>query len=156
MAEDYPAVAIHAYKRFIKLKPDKSLDYLDFLLRNDLLKEALSFYVDLLEMKELPFASKLKSRLELWLELSEFVAKYPSRAQSLKTPADTLIRYAIAKYPEEAGRLWIFLADYYSRLGYFGKARDVFEEALAQLTSVKDFGVIFNAYMKFEEAMLDS
>ena len=49
----------------------------------------------------------------------------------------------------------MLLADYYSRLGLFGRARDVFEEALAQLTSVRDFGLIFNAYLKFEEAMLD-
>ena len=37
----------------------------------------------------------------------------------------------------------------------FGQAREVFEEALAQLASVRDFGVIFNAYVKFEEAMLE-
>lgn len=40
-------------------------------------------------------------------------------------------------------------------MGQFSKAREVFEEALASLTSVKDFGVIFNAYLKFEEAMLE-
>ena len=40
-------------------------------------------------------------------------------------------------------------------MGMFGQAREVFEEALAQLASVRDFGVIFNAYVKFEEAMLE-
>lgn len=40
-------------------------------------------------------------------------------------------------------------------MGLFGQAREVFEEALAQLASVRDFGVIFNAYVKFEEAMLE-
>ena len=40
-------------------------------------------------------------------------------------------------------------------MGQFSLAREVFEEALAQLASVRDFGVIFNAYVKFEEAMLE-
>ena len=40
-------------------------------------------------------------------------------------------------------------------MGMFGEAREVFEEAMAQLANVRDFGVIFNAYVKFEEAMLE-
>jgi pre-mRNA-splicing factor SYF1 len=47
------------------------------------------------------------------------------------------------------------LADYYTRIGRFIKARKVFEEALSKLTSVRDFGIIYNAYLKFEEAMLE-
>lgn len=66
-----------------------------------------------------------------------------------------ILRHALSQYSDEAGRLWIFLADYETRLGLFGKARDAFEEALAQLNRARDFGIIFNAYMKFEEAMLE-
>ena len=47
------------------------------------------------------------------------------------------------------------MADYYTRIGRFIKARKVFEEALSKLTSVRDFGIIYNAYLKFEEAMLE-
>ena len=47
------------------------------------------------------------------------------------------------------------MADYYTRIGRFVKARKVFEEALSKLTSVRDFGIIYNAYLKFEEAMLE-
>lgn len=65
------------------------------------------------------------------------------------------MRHAIRHYSEQAGKLWVFLGDYFTRLGEFSKAREVFEEALASLTSVRDFGVIFNAYLKFEEAMLE-
>lgn len=43
------------------------------------------------------------------------------------------------------------MAEYYTRRGLIGKARDTFEEALAQITTARDFGIIFNAYMKFEE-----
>jgi len=37
----------------------------------------------------------------------------------------------------------------------FGKARDTFEEALSELNKARDFGIIFNAYMKFEEGILE-
>ena len=66
-----------------------------------------------------------------------------------------MLRHAIRHYTEQSGKLWVFLGDYYTRLGLFGQAREVFEEALTQLASVRDFGIIFNAFVKFEEAMLE-
>mmetsp|Transcript_11599 Transcript_11599/g.15715 ORF Transcript_11599/g.15715 Transcript_11599/m.15715 type:complete len:131 (-) Transcript_11599:1453-1845(-) len=89
------------------------------------------------------------------MELCEFMAKYPSRARKLAVKPEELLRHAIRHYSEQSGKLWVFLGDYYTRLGEFSKAREVFEEALASLTSVRDFGVIFNAYLKYEEAMLE-
>ena len=154
-AEDYPQTAQAAFRRYIQLKPQHTLDYIDFLLKHDLLEEALQLYVKVLDDENLVAQKQKKTRFELWMELSEFLAKHPDRAQSLGKAPDELLRHAIRKYTEESGRLWVLLADYYTRLGLFGKSRDVFEEALAQLTSVRDFGVIFNAYLKFEEAMLD-
>ena len=62
-----------------------------------------------------------------------------------------MLRHAIRKYTDEVGKLWIFLAEFWIRKGIFGRARDVFEEALASITTARDFGIIFNAYMKFEE-----
>jgi pre-mRNA-splicing factor SYF1 len=54
------------------------------------------------------------------------------------------------------GRLWICLADYYLRQGLFGRSRDVFEEALSSVSTARDFGIVFNAYMKFEEQMIEA
>ncbi len=48
------------------------------------------------------------------------------------------------------------MADYYIRLGHFEKARDVYEEGLNSVQTVRDFGVIFDAYMQFEESMLSA
>ena len=63
-----------------------------------------------------------------------------------------LIRHALRRYTDEVGKLWICLADYYIRQGLFGSARDVFEEAVSVgVTTARDFGIVFNAYMKFEE-----
>jgi len=89
------------------------------------------------------------------MEMCEFISRHPKRSQHLKVNGELILRHALAQYSDEGGRLWIFLADYHTRMGLFGKARDAFEEALAQLNRARDFGIIFNAYMKFEEAMLD-
>ena len=55
------------------------------------------------------------------MELSEFIAKYPQRASHLQ--AEDILKQATERYPEEAAKLWIYRADYYSRMGLFEKAR---------------------------------
>lgn len=62
------------------------------------------------------------------------------------------------------------LADYFIRQGLFQKARDVFDEALAnvflislksfytnylKILTARDFGIVFNAYVKFEEEFVN-
>lgn len=42
------------------------------------------------------------------------------------------------------GRLWTSLADYYIRRGLIEKARDVYEEGLTTVTTVRDFSLIFD------------
>ena len=50
--------------------------------------------------------------------------------------------------------MWICLGDYYIRQGLFDKARLIFETALDCVLTARDFGIVFNAYVKFEEEML--
>lgn len=65
------------------------------------------------------------------MELCEFIAKYPLRVQKLPHKPDLLIRNALSLYTDASGKLWVFLADYYSRMGLFEQARETYEEALA-------------------------
>jgi len=48
LAEDHPHTAKAVYDRFLVLKPEKSLEYLSFLLEHDMLEDALSLYYKLL------------------------------------------------------------------------------------------------------------
>lgn len=52
------------------------------------------------------------------------------------------------------GRLWISLADYYIRRSMFERARDVYEEGMCSVVTVRDFGLIFDALTHFEESLL--
>ena len=47
------------------------------------------------------------------------------------------------------------LADYFTRIGNFERARDVFEEALGKVQTSRDFGIVFNAYSKLEEELVN-
>jgi pre-mRNA-splicing factor SYF1 len=57
-------------------------------------------------------------------------------------------------YPEDAGKIWVKMNDYFIRLGEFEKARELLEEAIESVDNAKDFGIIFSAYVKFSEEMI--
>ena len=69
---------------------------------------------------------------------------------------DAIIRDGLRRFSDETGRLWCALANYYIRLGAFDRARDVFEGALTTVVTVRDFGMVFDAFAAFEEQMLSA
>lgn len=69
---------------------------------------------------------------------------------------EKLLAEGIKKYSEQVGVLWVKLSDYFIRLGQFERARETLENALNSIDSAKDFGLIFNAYCKFEEEMINA
>ncbi|KAL3596344.1 hypothetical protein D5086_007981 [Populus alba] len=85
----------------------------------------------------------------LWQEAAERHAKEVSGLN-----VDAIIRGGIRKFTDEVGRLWTSLADYYIRRELFEKARDIFEEGMTTVVTVRDFSVIFDAYSQFEESMV--
>ena len=52
------------------------------------------------------------------------------------------------------GKLWTSLADYYIRQGMMEKARDIYEEGLNTVTTVRDFSLIFDTLTHFEESLI--
>ena len=56
------------------------------------------------------------------------ISKYPDEITCVDCEA--VIRHAIKLYTDEVGNLWVALAEYYIRQGYFEKARNIFEEAI--------------------------
>lgn len=64
---------------------------------------------------------------------------------------ERLFRQAISKFSVDKGRLWVCLANYFIISEKFNKARELFEEALVKVQTKKDFTLVFDAYLKFEE-----
>ena len=65
-----------------------------------------------------------------------------------------LFRSGLRRYTDQVGLLWNSLADYYIRAGLFERARDVYEESIQTVTTVRDFTQVFDAYAQFEELSL--
>lgn len=57
---------------------------------------------------------------------------------------------------EMEGTLWTRLAEYHIRSGDFELARSVYEEALDAITRVRDFSLVFDAYVRFEEGVIEA
>lgn len=137
-----------AYRRYLKLIPECTEDYIDYLVSVDLLDEACELLVKIINDDK--FRSKNgKSRHQLWNELCELMSNNPDKVVNLKV--DPIIREGIKKYTDQVGALWNSLANYFIKSKVFMKARDIYEEAMVCVSTVNDFSKVFDAYMLFLE-----
>lgn len=91
----------------------------------------------------------------MWMRLCDICSAHPECiVNSTAINFDAIIRSGITRFSDEVGRLWNSLADYYIRLGQFERARDVYEEAINSVTTVRDFSIVFDMYVKVEESVL--
>jgi pre-mRNA-splicing factor SYF1 len=103
------------YDRYVKFNPLAKEDYIEFLLESDDLESALLVYRDILDDEGF-ISQKDKSEFQIWLEFCEFISKNPDRVpKELNSPV--ILKQAIARYQDEAGKLWIMLADFHTRSG---------------------------------------
>jgi len=61
-----------------------------------------------------------------------------------------------ASLGEMEGTLWTKLAQFHIRMGEFELARSIYEEAMENVTRVRDFSLIFDGYIKFEEGVIEA
>ncbi|CAG0878572.1 unnamed protein product [Darwinula stevensoni] len=146
-----PETAVRVYRRYLKLRPEEAEDYIEYLQSVGRLDEAAQHLAHLVNKDD--FISKHgKSHHQLWNELCELISKNPDKVKSLNV--DAIIRSGLRRYTDQIGHLWNSLADYYIRSGLFERARDIFEEAIQTVTTVRDFTQVFDAYAQFEELTL--
>ena len=111
----------------------------------------------------------------MWHELCDILSKNPTKIVSVKV--EPILRQGIEKYVDQVGQLWNSLASYYIGLGNFErvnlkllkifaqvklraffiggiKARDIYEEGMTKVLTVRDFTQIFDAYSQFEESLI--
>lgn len=148
---DIPETAVRVYKRYLKLQPEEAEDFIDYLRGMGRLDEAAVRMADIVNDER--FISKEgKSKYQLWSELCDLVSKNPDHVHSLNVEA--IIREGIKRYTDQQGRLWNALAEYFTRSCLFEKARDVYEEAIASVLTIRDFSQVFDAYAQSEERLI--
>lgn len=148
---DIPETAVRVFRRYLKLSPEDTEEYIDYLISIDKLDEAAVKLAQIVNNEH--FQSKHgKSNHQLWNELCELISKNPDKIHTLNV--DAIIRGGLRRYTDQLGHLWNSLADYYVRSGLFDRARDIYEEAIQTVTTVRDFTQVFDAYAQFEELSL--
>uniref|UniRef100_A0A7N0UZS8 Pre-mRNA-splicing factor SYF1 n=1 Tax=Kalanchoe fedtschenkoi TaxID=63787 RepID=A0A7N0UZS8_KALFE len=143
--------SLRVYRRYLKYDPSHIEDFIEFLVNSELWQEAAERLAGVLNDGSF-YSIKGKNKHRLWLELCDLLTKHATEVSGLNV--DAIIRGGIRKFTDEVGRLWTSLADYYIRRNQTEKARDVFEEGMTTVVTVRDFSVIFDAYSQFEESML--
>lgn len=143
--------AVRVFRRYLQLCPDNAEEYVEYLVSIDRLDEAAVLLAKLVNDSE--FVSKRgKSNHAMWHQLCELISKNPHKVRSLNV--DAILRGGLRRYTDQVGHLWNSLADYYIRSGLFERARDIYEESIQTVTTVRDFTHVFDAYAQFEELSL--
>lgn len=148
--------AVKIYGRYMQIHPENAEEYIDLLVDMGEYTEAVKRYIEILDNPR--FQSKeSKSHFELWTEMVELLV---NKAKEIKTDAhmginvDSIIRSGIERFADQRGRLWAGLATYWITKGNFEKARDIFEEGITTVMTVRDFTMIFDSYVEFEESVI--
>lgn len=145
--------ALCAFRRYLMLEPDHVEIYIAYLRTIGRYDEAAQKLAGVVDDED--FSSmEGKTRHQLWMDLCDLVSKHPADIKSLNI--ESIIRSGIRQFTDEVGRLWISLGDHFIRLGQFEKARDIYEEAMATVSTVHDFSLIFEAYAKFLESLISA
>jgi pre-mRNA-splicing factor SYF1 len=144
-------VGKHILERYLKLNPDFIEDYVSYLKDIRDWRAASRYLLKLIDDERF-VSSKGRSKYEFCMELCEMVAHNPESCTHID--GESVIRHSIKRYTDEVGNLWNFLAEFYIRQGLFEKARDMFEEGIESVMCARDFGIVYSAYLKFEEELL--
>ncbi|VDN59227.1 unnamed protein product [Dracunculus medinensis] len=143
-----PETAIRVYRRCLKVFPKYREDFIAYLYKVDRLNDAAMELIVLVNDDKV-VSEHGKTSHQLWIELCELISRNPTKIFSLNV--DAIIRQGIQRYSDQIGILWCSLAEYYIRSGHFERARDIYEEAIVTVKTVRDFTQIFDAYAKFVE-----
>ena len=154
MASGQTALCI--WRRYMQVHPEDSEEFIEFLIETGQYTEAVSKYMDILNNAK--FRSKeRKSEFQLWTEMVDLMvvhAKEVKLGNTFGFDIDKIIRSGIERFVDQRGKLWASLATYWITKGCFERARDVFEEGIATVMTVRDFTLIFDSYTEFEESII--
>ncbi|KAH7214918.1 hypothetical protein DER44DRAFT_144718 [Fusarium oxysporum] len=148
--------AVKIWRRYMQVHPEDAEDFIELLTQTGLYTEAALKFIDVLNSPR--FNSKHgKGHYELWSEMVDLIVEHAAEIETgyeNGIDAERIIRSGISRFADQRGKLWSGLATYWIRRGSFERARDVFEEGITTVMTVRDFTLIFEAYTEFEESII--
>ena len=142
----------------MQIHPEDSEDFIELLIEHYQYTEAVRKYMDILNNPK--FRSKnAKSNFQLWSEMVDLLVirgKEIMTGGTIGMDVEKIIRSGIERFTDQRGKLWAGLATYWITVGNFERARDVFEEGITTVMTVRDFTIVFDSYAEFEESIIST
>ncbi|KAJ2427538.1 pre-mRNA-splicing factor syf1, partial [Coemansia sp. RSA 2531] len=133
-------VAERVYARYVQMWPDRAEEFIAWCVAQGRWAEASRRLIVEIDSGRSGSA---------WRRLAQIMRAQPEAVAELRVEA--ILRDGIAR-GRGAGELWTALAAHFVARGLVEQARDIYEEAVVKVDSVKDFAMVFDAYAAFEEA----
>ncbi|KAK0629947.1 hypothetical protein B0T17DRAFT_556258 [Bombardia bombarda] len=153
-AEGHTAVKI--WRRYMQVHPEDAEDFIELLTQVGLYTEAVHRYITILNNPR--FMSKNgKGHYELWSEMVDLLVEHATEVETgheTGIDVERIIRSGTERFADQRGKLWCGLATYWIRRGSFERARDIFEEGITTVMTVRDFTLAFDSYTEFEESII--
>ncbi|KFY88966.1 hypothetical protein V500_06015 [Pseudogymnoascus sp. VKM F-4518 (FW-2643)] len=148
--------AVKIWRRYMQIHPEDAEDFIELLVEERLYTEAIKMYMNILNNTR--FRSKHgKGHYQLWNEMIDLLvthARLVETGYEYGIDVESIIRSGIERFSDQRGKLWSGLATYWITRGSFEKARDIFEEAIITVMTVRDFTLVFDSYTEFEESVI--
>ncbi|KAF1810490.1 TPR-like protein [Eremomyces bilateralis CBS 781.70] len=148
--------AIRIWRRYMQIHPEEAEDFIELLVDARRYTEAVKTYMDILNNPR--FKSKeAKGPFEMWTEMLELLIDHATEVEAGEDTGidvDRIVRSGIAKFSDQRGILWVSLAKYWMNKGDYERARDVFEEGITTVMTVRDFVIVFESYTEAEETLI--
>ncbi len=150
------ATAVKIWRRYMQIHPEDAEDFIELLIEEKLYTEAVKKYMEILNNPK--FRSKHgKGHYQLWSEMVDLLVTHAIEIETsndIGIDVERIIRSGIERFADQRGKLWSGLATYWITRGSFERARDIFEEGITTVMTVRDFTLIFDSYTEFEESII--
>ncbi|KAL8803268.1 MAG: hypothetical protein Q9200_006287 [Gallowayella weberi] len=148
--------AVKIWRRYMQIHPEDCEDFITLLVEMGEYTEAVKRYMEILDNPK--FRSKHgKSNFQLWSEMVDLLvtqAKEIQTGDAVGIDVENIVRSGIERFADQRGKLWVGLATYWITRGDFERARDIFEEGITTVMTVRDFTLVFDSYVEFEESII--
>ncbi|MCJ1257817.1 pre-mRNA-splicing factor syf1 [Lignoscripta atroalba] len=148
--------ALRIWRRYMQVHPEDCEDFIELLVEMGQYTEAVKKYINILNNPK--FRSKQgKSSFQIWSEMVDLIvthAKEVDIGDKMGLDVEKIIRSGIERFADQRGKLWAGLATYWITKGNFERARDIFEEGITTVMTVRDFTLVFDSYAEFEESII--
>ncbi|KAI9713600.1 MAG: pre-mRNA-splicing factor syf1 [Bogoriella megaspora] len=144
------------FRRYMQIHPEDAEDYVALLVEQGRYTEAVQEYIKILDNPR--FKSKeAKGPFTMWIEMLEICidnAREVETSEESGIDVEAIVKSGLVRFGDQRGLLWVALARYWINKGEYERARDVFEEGITTVMTVRDFSMVFDSYAEAEETLL--